>query len=92
MKETYERTVHPLPNEREWTILESLEQIVWPPKSRKPAERPRKKRIRSKGKPKVTLKCTRCGKVGHNRRTCNNLQLYKPPKQNNKNKESKKKD
>ncbi|KAM6554058.1 hypothetical protein CsatB_014820 [Cannabis sativa] len=90
MKATYERTVHPLPNEREWTIPESMERIVWPPKSRKPAGRPRKKRIRSKGEPKVVLKCTRCGKVGHNRRTCNNPQLYKPPKQNNNSNESKK--
>ncbi|KAF4347545.1 hypothetical protein G4B88_023426 [Cannabis sativa] len=66
MKATYERTVHPLPNEREWTIPESIERIVWPPKSRKPARRPRKKRLRSKGEPKVVLKFTRCGKVGHN--------------------------
>ncbi|KAM6558965.1 hypothetical protein CsatA_028204 [Cannabis sativa] len=92
MKATYERTVHPLPNEREWTIPESMERIVWPPKSRKPAGRPRMKRIRSKGEPKVVLKCTRCGQVGHNRRTCNNPQLYKPPKQNNKSNESKKND
>ncbi|KAF4359454.1 hypothetical protein F8388_001498 [Cannabis sativa] len=72
------------------TDHKSMERIVWPPKSRKPAGRPRKKRIRSKGEPKVVLKCTRCGKVGHNRRTCNNPQLYKPPKQNNNSNESKK--
>ncbi|KAM6543462.1 hypothetical protein CsatB_007909 [Cannabis sativa] len=77
MRATYDTTVHPLPNESEWRLPESLEKIVMPPKTKKTSGRPRKKRIRSRGEPKVVMKCSRCGQLGHNRRTCNNPQIYK---------------
>ncbi|XP_062089136.1 uncharacterized protein LOC133795694 [Humulus lupulus] len=52
-KATYESTVHPLPNESEWTLPETLNKIFLPSKTRKPPGRPRRKRIRSRGEPKV---------------------------------------
>ncbi|XP_060969880.1 uncharacterized protein LOC133037083 [Cannabis sativa] len=79
MKATYDTTVNPLPNESEWTLPESLEMIVLPPNTKKRAGRPRRRRISSKGEPKVQLKCGRCKKTGHNRKTCTNPAL--PPKQ-----------
>ncbi|XP_062075638.1 uncharacterized protein LOC133779737 [Humulus lupulus] len=36
MKATYESAVHPLPNESEWKLLETLDKISLPPKTRKP--------------------------------------------------------
>ncbi|XP_062100383.1 uncharacterized protein LOC133806279 [Humulus lupulus] len=80
MKATYESTVHPLPNESEWTLPETLNKIFLPPKSRKPPGRPRRKRIRSRGEPKVQIKCGRCAQPGHNRKTCRNEPI---PKQRN---------
>ncbi|XP_060961010.1 uncharacterized protein LOC133031509 [Cannabis sativa] len=35
MRATYDTTVHPLPNESEWRLPESLEKIVMPPKTKK---------------------------------------------------------
>ena len=72
MRATYQQTVHPLPNESEWHLPENLDILVLPPKSRKPPGRPRKKRVKSHGEPPVKLNCNRCGKPGHNRRTCRN--------------------
>ncbi|XP_062089137.1 uncharacterized protein LOC133795697 [Humulus lupulus] len=72
MKATYESIVHQLPNESEWTLPETLNKIVLPPKTRKPPGRPRRKRIRSRGEPKVQIKCGRCVQPGHNRKTCKN--------------------
>ena len=76
MRATYQQTVHPLPNQSEWQLPENLDIIVLPPQSKKPPGRPRKKRVRSHGEASVNINCTRCGKPGHNRRTCRN-----PPKQ-----------
>ncbi|XP_062118413.1 uncharacterized protein LOC133832038 [Humulus lupulus] len=80
MKATYESTVHPFPNESEWTLPKTLNKIVLPPKSRKPPDRPRRKRIRSRGEPKVQIKYGRCAQPGHNRKTCKNEPI---PKQRN---------
>ncbi|XP_062100818.1 protein FAR1-RELATED SEQUENCE 5-like [Humulus lupulus] len=77
MKATYDSIVHPLPNEGEWTLPETLNIIVLPPKSRKPPGRPRRKRIRSRGEPKVQIKCGRCAQQGHNRKTCRNEPIPK---------------
>ncbi|XP_060968404.1 uncharacterized protein LOC115710943 [Cannabis sativa] len=43
MRATYDTTVHPLPNESEWRLPESLEKIVMPLKTKKISGRPRKK-------------------------------------------------
>ncbi|XP_062075934.1 uncharacterized protein LOC133780070 [Humulus lupulus] len=80
MKATYESTVHPLLNESEWTLPETLNKIALPPKTRKPPGRPRRKRIKSRGEPKVHVKCGRCAQPGHNRKTCGNEPI---PKQRN---------
>ncbi|XP_062119198.1 uncharacterized protein LOC133832941 [Humulus lupulus] len=80
MKATYESIVYPLPNESEWTLPETLNKIVLPPKSRKPPGRLRRKRIRSRGEPKVQIKCGRYPQPGHNRKTCRNEPI---PKQRN---------
>ncbi|XP_062100230.1 uncharacterized protein LOC133806113 [Humulus lupulus] len=80
MKATYVSIVHPLPNESKWTLPETLNKIVLPPKSRKPPGRPRRKRIRSRGEPKVQIKCGRCAHPRHNRKTCRNEPI---PKQRN---------
>ncbi|XP_024027420.1 uncharacterized protein LOC112093377 [Morus notabilis] len=48
-------------------------EVVLPPEFKRGVERPRKQRIISSGeREKQSMKCSRCKKVVHNRRTCSN--------------------
>ncbi|XP_059309948.1 uncharacterized protein LOC132061094 [Lycium ferocissimum] len=73
---TYDVPVYPLPDESKWKIPASIsEEIVLPPRYKRPPGRPKKKR----DKPLTELlpkkrsnSCCRCGHEGHNRRSCRN--------------------
>ncbi|XP_062100867.1 uncharacterized protein LOC133806794 [Humulus lupulus] len=81
LKALYQENVHPLPHQDEWNLPQHLDIMVLPPKTTIPAGRPRKKRIRSRGEPKVIITCGKCGQPGHNRKTCRNPPIEKPNKQ-----------
>ncbi|XP_062104146.1 uncharacterized protein LOC133815306 [Humulus lupulus] len=81
LKAMYEENVHPLPHKDEWNLPQHLDIVVLPPKATIPAGRPRKKRIRSRGEPKVIITCGKCGQPGHNRKTCRNPPIDKANKQ-----------
>ncbi|XP_062086110.1 uncharacterized protein LOC133792211 [Humulus lupulus] len=55
LKALYDENVHPLPHKDEWNLPQHLDMVVLPPKVTIPAGRPRKKRIRSRGEPKVKI-------------------------------------
>ncbi|XP_060217303.1 uncharacterized protein LOC132644715 [Lycium barbarum] len=73
---TYDVAVDPLPDEREWKIPTYIsEDVVLPPRYKRPPGRPKKKR----DKPLFELllgkkrhACITCGQTGHNRRSCSN--------------------
>ncbi|XP_060217333.1 protein FAR1-RELATED SEQUENCE 2-like [Lycium barbarum] len=73
---TYDVAVDPLPDEREWKIPTYIsEDVVLPPRYKRPPGRPKKKR----DKPLFELllgkkrhACSTCGQTGHNRRSCSN--------------------
>ncbi|XP_062104286.1 uncharacterized protein LOC133815463 [Humulus lupulus] len=81
LKALYEENVHHLPHKNEWNLPQHLDIVVLPPKATIPAGRPRKKRIRSKGEPKVIITCGKCGQPRHNRKTCRNPPIDKENKQ-----------
>ncbi|KAM3322804.1 hypothetical protein P3S67_003955 [Capsicum chacoense] len=71
---TYEMSLCPMPDKRDWHVPpEVLEDMVLPPKYKRPPKRPKKGR---KKKSSETFSLTsnrygKCGYEGHNRRTCN---------------------
>ncbi|XP_062088951.1 uncharacterized protein LOC133795520 [Humulus lupulus] len=81
LKAMYEENIHPLPHKDEWNLPQHLDIVVLPPKATIPAGRLRKKRIRSRGEPKVIITCGKCGQPGHNRKTCRNPPVDKTNKQ-----------
>ncbi|XP_060200496.1 uncharacterized protein LOC132628748 [Lycium barbarum] len=74
---TYDIVVDPLPDEREWKIPTYIsEDVVFPPRYKRPPGRPKKKCDKSLielliGKKKKHA-CSTCGQTGHNRRSCSN--------------------
>ncbi|KAI8572521.1 hypothetical protein RHMOL_Rhmol01G0205800 [Rhododendron molle] len=71
-REVYSLPIYPIPTL--WKPVaggsEDKDSIL-PLLSRKPAGRPRKKRVRSNGEKIRPIKCSRCGKVGrHNKKSC----------------------
>ncbi|XP_062089253.1 uncharacterized protein LOC133795812 [Humulus lupulus] len=77
----YEENVQPLPHKDEWNLPQHLDIVVFPPKATIPAGRPKKKRIRSRGEPKIIITCGKCGQPGHNTKTCRNPPNDKANKQ-----------
>ncbi|CAA0822882.1 Unknown protein [Striga hermonthica] len=73
-RKTYSETIHPVPDKTMWKeVDESVGVIVInPPKSLRPAGRPRKKRVRAedRGRMKRVVHCSRCNQTGHFRTTC----------------------
>ncbi|XP_060178208.1 uncharacterized protein LOC132608147 [Lycium barbarum] len=73
---TYDVVVDPLPDEREWNIPTYIsEDVVFPPRYKRPPGRPKKKRDKPLfelllGKKRHT--CSTCGQTGQNRRSCSN--------------------
>jgi hypothetical protein len=66
-RECYRKNVIPI----QYHLLE-VDETFKPPATRRPRGRPKKKRIASRGEqsPKAQKCCSRCGGMGHNRRTC----------------------
>ncbi|XP_019257711.1 PREDICTED: uncharacterized protein LOC109235922 [Nicotiana attenuata] len=74
---TYERQIHPVgATSDSWIVPESVKsQIVKPPDFKVPPGRRQKKRhIPATESSKITFKCGRCRRIGHNRTTC----IYSP--------------
>nr|XP_009591853.1 uncharacterized protein LOC104088817 [Nicotiana tomentosiformis] len=73
---TYEVPVYPLPDRNEWNIPAHISQeVVLPPKWKRPPERPKKKRDKPLSEllqKKNQHSCSICGQRGHNKRTCRN--------------------
>ncbi|XP_075096439.1 uncharacterized protein LOC107812183 [Nicotiana tabacum] len=73
---TYDLPVYPLPDRNDWNIPEHVaEEVVLPPKWKRPPGRPKKKRDKTLSEllqPKNQHSCSICGQGGHNKRTCRN--------------------
>ncbi|XP_062114507.1 uncharacterized protein LOC133825607 [Humulus lupulus] len=69
LKALYQENVHHLPHKDEWNLPQHLDIMVLPPNATIHAGRPRKKRIRSRGEPKVIITCGKYGQPGYNRKT-----------------------
>ncbi|XP_070006051.1 uncharacterized protein [Nicotiana sylvestris] len=73
---TYDVPVYPLPDRNEWNIPAHVaEEVVLPPKWKRPLERPKKKRDKPFSElmqPKNQHSCSIYGQGGHNKRTCRN--------------------
>ncbi|XP_060182419.1 uncharacterized protein LOC132612095 [Lycium barbarum] len=71
---TYDVAVDPLLNEREWKIPKYiLEDVVLPPKYKRPPGRPKKRSDKPLSELLAGKKrhgCSTCGQLGHNRRSC----------------------
>ncbi|XP_060188575.1 uncharacterized protein LOC132617559 isoform X4 [Lycium barbarum] len=71
---TYDIPVDPLPDEREWKIpTYILEDVVLPPRYKRPPGRPKLKRDKPLRELLIGKKrhaCSTCGQLGHNRRSC----------------------
>ena len=63
----------PMPDKEDWNVPEHvLDEIVRPPRYRRLAGRPRKRRKKNADE-KITVNnnsCGQCGQEGHNRRNC----------------------
>ncbi|KAH0651613.1 hypothetical protein KY290_032524 [Solanum tuberosum] len=67
---TYEVSMVPMPDREDWTVPEFvLEEIVMPPRYRRLAGQPRKRRKKNPDE-KLSTITNRCGQESHNRRTC----------------------
>ncbi|XP_069145463.1 uncharacterized protein [Solanum lycopersicum] len=73
LEKTYEVVMVPMPDKEDWNVPEHvLDEIVRPPRYRRLAGRPRKRRKKNADE-KITVNnncCGQCGQEGHNRRTC----------------------
>lgn len=67
-REAYILNINPIPSNL--IVEESLPEDVVPPDVQRPSGRPRSKRIPSQIEETRQIKCGRCKKFGHNRRTC----------------------
>lgn len=72
-KATYELTIHPMPDHSQWPPVETP--IIAPPEVKRTVGRPPRNRKREpgeqkKGKRSVTVKCSKCKEMGHNKRAC----------------------
>ena len=51
-------------------VLGKRPRNLQPPRVQRNRGRPKKRRIPSRGEERRALKCSRCARIGHNRRTC----------------------
>ncbi|XP_055961512.1 uncharacterized protein LOC130015425 [Mercurialis annua] len=74
MLATYSETVFPMAKEDEWDIPQQVKEfLVLPPQHKTKSGRPKKQRYKSSSEKTANATCTRCGKCGHNRKTCRNV-------------------
>nr|XP_009768739.1 PREDICTED: uncharacterized protein LOC104219714 [Nicotiana sylvestris] len=73
---TYDVPLYPLPDRNDWNIPAHVaEEVVLPPKWKRPPRRPKKKRDKPLSEllqPKNQHSCSIYGQGGHNKRTCRN--------------------
>ncbi|XP_020092715.1 uncharacterized protein LOC109713152 [Ananas comosus] len=79
-RKTYSQTIHPIPDRSLWNESSEtcqdgeskIEIVINPPKSVRPAGKPRKRRVRAEesGGKKRAVHCSRCNQTGHFRTTC----------------------
>ncbi|XP_074266258.1 uncharacterized protein LOC141588730 [Silene latifolia] len=72
-KETYELSILPIPDKAQWQVFDVP--YLEPPTLRRSIGRPSRNRRREpgeqrKGKRSITIKCKKCGCLGHNSKTC----------------------
>ncbi|CAH9117798.1 unnamed protein product [Cuscuta epithymum] len=72
MQQTYQRTVHPIPDQGTWPMNTCDQMKIYPPHGRKKSGRPKKQRYKAHWESTSTHKCGKCGNQGHNRKTCRN--------------------
>ncbi|XP_022883905.1 uncharacterized protein LOC111400751 [Olea europaea var. sylvestris] len=80
-KGAYSETIYPVPREVDWVVPSLITCTpIFPPLVRRPPGRPPIRRKRSRYEYAwSTRKCTRCGRVGHNRTTCSNPRVSHAP-------------
>ncbi|KAL7207328.1 hypothetical protein ACSBR1_029313 [Camellia fascicularis] len=67
----YSGSIHPIPTVR-IPNFSSSDYLIAPPMMKQPPQRPKRKRIPSKGEVVTRIRCGWCGKMGNNnRKTCN---------------------
>ncbi|KAH0779140.1 hypothetical protein KY290_005567 [Solanum tuberosum] len=73
LAKTYEVPMVPMPDKEDWSVPSNVvDETVWPPRYKRLAGRPRKRRKKNADE-KIIVKincCGRCGQEGHNKRTC----------------------
>ncbi|XP_077251997.1 uncharacterized protein LOC143891282 [Tasmannia lanceolata] len=69
-RETYCEVLHPTVDRTHWELPPEPLQTVLPPIAKRPPGRPRTRRSDRELQSGVHRKCTICGKLGHNKRTC----------------------
>ncbi|XP_077215579.1 uncharacterized protein LOC143850199 [Tasmannia lanceolata] len=69
-RETYCEVLHPTVDRTQWELPPEPLQTVLPPIAKRPPGRPRTRRSDRELQSGVHRKCTICGKLGHNKRTC----------------------
>ncbi|XP_059315725.1 uncharacterized protein LOC132066429 [Lycium ferocissimum] len=81
---TYDVPIDPLPDETEWNVPKSiLDEVVMPPIYKRPHGTPKKKRDKPLQELMIGKRrnsCGKCGRLGHNRRSCDNPPLNKKNK------------
>ncbi|KAJ8511222.1 hypothetical protein OPV22_001656 [Ensete ventricosum] len=83
-RETYSKPVYPIPDRSEWSKAiegqaDNENQVVRPPKFRRPPGRPEKKRLcmEENNRERHTVHCSRCSQTGHYKRTCKAVIIQK---------------
>ncbi|XP_050229457.1 uncharacterized protein LOC126678608 [Mercurialis annua] len=72
----YEPVVYPMPDQSEWDVpVEISTKKVLPPIAKIPPGRPKKQRIKGYSEGTQRNKCSKCGKKGHNKKTCRGIPL-----------------
>ncbi|XP_022895293.1 uncharacterized protein LOC111409479 [Olea europaea var. sylvestris] len=73
-RNTYQETICPVGNPAEWIVPNDVYDIVViAPNQKRSCGRLTKKKFRPVYEENITVKCSRCGESGHNRRTRNSL-------------------
>ncbi|XP_060959254.1 uncharacterized protein LOC133030506 [Cannabis sativa] len=68
---TYSGTVYPIGHQSEWEVPKEVKNIiVLPPHERVKSERPKTLRRKAGWEKDQHNKCSKCGELGHNKRTC----------------------
>ncbi|XP_060969765.1 uncharacterized protein LOC133036991 [Cannabis sativa] len=78
---TYEDSILPLGEATSWNIPDLIRNIVvLPPKHKRAAGRPKKQRYKNGLEAKAQVVCGQCRQRGHNKRSCKNDPVLKPPR------------